>query len=277
VKVFFYIILFSSLFLNAENYEEKSYKNIFDIPKGFGIHTDLAYSSYLIELHSSEIDSAIDYDVLELTLGASYVYDSWMWGFYGKVLVNELNSNMYVASTYDKLNNHADIDKKEFGFYVNHTLKEYSDEVWKLNMIYRYSSLYAKDSYHSFYDYKTLFDYETEGLALSLVYAKRLAQRDSYSLKVGLLYSRAEVETFEMVNYNKQDSYVRDRQDAVGFKLGVGYHYEFYKNLFFNVRADAWKLDFGDLKVTSRVGDSLPSATLKEQSFTSYTGVTWRF
>lgn len=277
MKLFFYIILSLSLFLNAENYEEKSYKNIFDIPKGFGIHTDLAYSSYLIELHSSEIDSAIDYDVLELTLGGSYVYSSWMWGFYGKVLVNELNSNMYVVSTYEKLSNRADIDKKEFGFYINYTVKEYADEVWKLNMIYRYSSLDAQDSYHSFYDYKSLFNYKTEGLALSLVYAKHLAQRHLWSAKVGLLYSHAEVQMSEMVNQNKQDSYIDDKRDAVGFKLGMGYHYEFFKNLFFTIRADGWILDFGDLKVTSLVGDRLPSARLKEQSFTSYTGFTWRF
>ncbi len=271
------MIVFLSLFLNAENYEEKFYKNIFDVPKGFGIHTDLAYSSYLIELHSSEIDSAIDYDVLELTLGSSYVYGSWMLGVYGKVLVNELNSNMYVVSTYEKLSNRADIDKKEFGFYLNHTLKEYADEVWKLNIIYRYSSLDAQDSYYSFYDYKSIFNYKTEGLALSLVYAKHLSQRHLWSAKAGLLYSKAEVQISERVNRNKQDSYIDDKRDAVGFKLGVGYHYEFSKNLFFTIRADAWKLYFGDLKVTSLVGDRLPSATLTEKLFTSYTGVTWRF
>jgi len=68
----FYLPL--SLFAVSETekfWETQSFKNKLDIPKGFGLHMDLAYSSYLIELHSSEVDSAIDYDVLEATIGAS--------------------------------------------------------------------------------------------------------------------------------------------------------------------------------------------------------------
>ena len=274
-KIYFVWLL--TLSLNAQNYEDKFYKDTSHIAKGFGVHADIGYSSYLVELHSSEVDSAIDYDVLEFTLGASYVYDKWLWGVYGKFLVNELKSNMYVVTTQSPLDDKANIDKDEFALYVNYRLKESADDVWKINLIYRYASLDSTDSYVSFYDYASHFKYQTDGLALSLVYSQMLNERDSWFINSGVVYSRAKVEMSETIDHNLQDSFVDDSTNSIGFKFSAGYNYKVTNRLFLNIRADAWRDNFNKLSVTSRVGDSLPKAELKEESFSTYTGVTWRF
>lgn len=271
------VLFFFSLVLNAENYEEKVYKDSFHIPKGFGFHTDLGYSSYLVELDSSEVNSAIDYDVLEFTLGSSYAHGKWLWGIYGKFLVDELQSNMYVITTQRPLNDQANIDKDEFGIYVNYMLKQSDHEKWKLNVIYRYASLDAVDHYLSFHNYSSQFTYQTDGLALSLVYAQALNEEHSWFAQAGVIYSKAEVEMSESIDNNLQDSFIDERSHSLGAKLSVGYNYKVTNNLFFNIRADGWRHNFNKLTVTSRVGDSLPKATLKEHSFTTYSGVTWRF
>jgi len=271
------ILIFFSLCLNAQNSEERFFKDKNAHANGFGLHTDVGYSSYLIELDSSELNSAIDYDVLEFTLGATYSYEKWMFGTYGKFLLKELNSNMFVVTTQEKLGDQANIDKEEFGLYANYSVAERENETWRVNFIYRYSSLEAKDSYKEFNVYKSIFDYETKGIALSLVYAQTLNDKSSWFAQAGLLYSRAKVKMSESVNAQLQDTFVDDKAKALGGKISLGYSYVINNQLFLTFRTDAWRLDFGKLKVSSRVGDTLPKAKLKEQSFTSYAGLSWRF
>jgi len=86
------ILLLALILLEGESYEDKFYKDSSSHPSNIAIHTDLGYSSYMIELHSSEIDSVIDYDTLEFILGVSYSYDQWMWGVYGKFIIDELKN-----------------------------------------------------------------------------------------------------------------------------------------------------------------------------------------
>ncbi|HFU76261.1 MAG TPA: hypothetical protein ENK66_08455 [Arcobacter sp.] len=271
------LLLLISLFLNADENEDRFYKDKLHIPKGFGLHTDVGYSAYLIELHSSEVDSAIDYDVLEFTLGSSYVHGKWLWGVYGKFLIDELHSNMYVVTTQSPLNDKANIDKDEFGIYVNYTLQQNESDSWKLNAIYRYVSLDANDEYVSFHHYGSQFKYQTDGLALSLVYARAFNEQHSCFAQVGAVYSKAKVKMSEYINHTPQDSFVDDRTTSLGTKMSVGYNYKINNNFFLNLRTDAWRHDFNKLTVSSRVGDTLPSATLKEHSFTTYGGLTWRF
>jgi len=266
-----------SLFLRAEMSEERFFKDKNAHAQGFGLHSDVGYSSYLIELDSSELNSAIDYDVLEFTLGGSYAYEQWMWGIYATSVLKELKSNMFVVTTKENLGDQASIDKKEFGVYVNYTFLEQDVSRWSLNAIYRYAKLEAEDSYQDFYVYGSSFDYATEGLALSLAYSFELdEERSGYAL-VGLLYTKAKVEMEEYVNRQAQDSFVHDDAFALGGKVSVGFSQKIQKQLFLTLRVDAWKLNFGELKVNSRVGDTLPKAKLKEQSFTTYVGVSWRF
>jgi len=271
------LLIFLSISLHAQNSEERFFKDKNDHASGFGFHTDVGYSSYLIELDSSELNSAIDYDVLEFTLGTTYSYDKWMFGAYGKFLLKELNSNMFVVTTQQKLGDQADIDKDEFGLYANYTVAQRENETWRVNFIYRYSSLEAKDSYTEFYVYKSRFDYETKGMALSLVYAQTLNDKSAWFAQAGLLYSRAKVKMSESVNAQLQDTFVDDKAKALGGKISVGYSYVLNKQLFLTFRTDAWRVNFGELEVSSRVGDSLPHAKLKEQSFTTYSGLSWRF
>ena len=62
----------------------------------------------------------------------------------------------------------------------------------------------------------------------------------------------------------------------------AGYHHVVNRgvnrsNLSLHLRTDAWKQKFDSLNVLSRVGDTLPSASLKEESYNTYFGVAWRF
>ena len=276
MKSFYYLWLFS-LMVHAENYELKYFKDKSHIAQGIGIHSDLGYSSYLIELHSSEIDSAIDYDVLEFTLGASYSYDKWLFAFYSKFLVNEIESNMYVLNSKKLLNNHAQIDKNEFAIYGNYTFYNTEVDRWNINLIYRYASLDAVDSYHSFLDYRSDFSYQTDGLALSLSYLKQLTQQDTLLLNGGVVYNQVKVHIVESVNGELQDSFVNDTGAAIGRKISIAYNRKMTNHLSLTVRFDGWKHKFNKLNVSSRVGDHLPSARLKEESYSSYAGFGWRF
>lgn len=271
------IILLLPFLLSAENYEEKFYKDSTHRVKGWGIHADVAYSSYLIELDSSEMNAAIDYDVLELTLGTSYTYEEYIFGAYTKVLLKELQSNMNVVTTQAPLADHANIEKKEFAFYMARMLKESKNSSWHLNAIYHYALLEALDNYRAFYNYESEFDYATQGVALSLVYSQKLSEEASWFVNTGLLYTQAEVKMSERINADSQDGFVNDKARALGLKLSLGYNHQLSEHLFVNFRTDAWKLNFGELEVTSSVGDTLPKAKLREQSFSNYLGFTWRF
>lgn len=267
-------LVVQSVTIDELYWEEQSLKKK---PKGSGFHADLGYSSYLIELHSSEMDSAIDYNILEATLGFSYVNGSWLLGTYGKFVVDEIQSNMYVVSTQAPLNNYAKIDKKEFAIYINYSFLEREKESWGLNTIYRYASLNTSDFYDSFFSYASYFKYETKGLAVSLAYQRKASEKGMFIGHVGLLYGEANINMSESVNGQFQDSFINDGVNALGVKVSMGYNYEYTKSLSLHLRTDAWKQKFNSLKVTSRVGDTLPSASLKEESYTTYLGMAWRF
>lgn len=269
----------SPLFLEAVTEEEKYWeKQAFkNVPKGLGVHVDMGYSSYLIELHSSEIDSAIDYDVLEGTLGLSYINAQWSLGIYGKFVLDEVQSNMYVVTTQAPLNNHARIDKDEFALYINYTLKETEETLWGLNSIYRYARLDASDAFNSFFNYVSYLKYQTDGLAFSLNYQRKVLEKGLFVTNLGVLYSRATVNMSESANGQFQDSFIEDSVNALGMKVSLAYKHEYSENLLFHIRTDAWRQNFDDLSVSSRVGDSLPKASLKEVSYTTYVGLAWRF
>ena len=274
---FFIFLFFLALGLNAQNFEDKFYRDSSFISKGFGIHNDLAYSSYLIEIDSSEIDAVIDYDLLEYTLGVSYVYGSFMSGMYMKLLVDEIQSNIYLSSTQKRLGDRSNIDKNEFSFYLNYHFLREEKSSWSLNLIYRESIFDAKDSYDSFHHYSSYFYYKSKGLALSFVYANAFLEKNSYFISAGVLYSQARVQVNESVDSIVQDAFIEENSHAMGLKVALGYNYNFSKNLIFNLRTDAWWLKFSKLNVNSKVGDTLPKARLKEESISSYLGFTWRF
>ncbi|CAA6803311.1 MAG: Unknown protein [uncultured Sulfurovum sp.] len=273
----FLLLCLLSVGLNAEINENRFFKDITDYAEGFGLHTDLGYSSYLIELHSSEMDSAIDYDVLEATLGFFYAYDKWLLGTYGKFVVDEVQSNMFVVTTQASLNNQANIDKEEFGLYVDYTFFENDKESWGVNSIYRYASLDASDAYDSFLTYVSYFKYQTDGLALSLAYQRKLFEKGVLVAHAGGLYSKAKVNMSESINGQFQDSFVKDSVKALGLKVSLAYNYAYSNNLALHLKTDAWRQKFSSLKVHSHVGDTLPTASLKEASYTTYVGLAWRF
>jgi len=274
---FILYILLLPIILYAQNYEERFYKDKNHHPSNISIHTDLGFSSYMVELDSSELDSSIDYDILEFTLGVSYSYDNWMWGVYTKLLANEIQSNMNITTTGKNLNDHADIDKKEFALYTNYTLEQNDKYTWRVNGIYRYAILDAIDSYISYNQYSSLFKYETNGLALSLDYSYLYTDNSSWFINYGFVYTQAIVKASESIKNHLQDSFVDSSSNAFGQKISIGYNYQIRPHTFINFRVDFWKLDFDKLKVKSRVGDTLPKASLQEQSFSSYIGISYAF
>jgi len=275
MKFFYYLWLFS-LIVHAENYELKYLKDASSKPEGYGIHADIGYGSYLIEVDSSEMNLAIDYDILEFTLGSSYTYDSWSAGFYGKFLFDGLTSNMYVNGR-SKLNNQTKIKKDEFVFYLNHTVKKREMDFFKLNLVYRYASLDAIDRYNSFYNYRNDFKYETDGWAFSLMYGIKLSEKDILLLSGGLVYSRAKIKIENFIEQELQDLFIDDTVDSIGYKIFMAYSRKLSNSLSLDVRFDGWQHDFKKLKVSSQVGDYLPFARLKEELYSSYMGFTWRF
>lgn len=96
-------------------------------------------------------------------------------------------------------------------------------------------------------------------------------------MNAGLLYAKANVEMSELINARLQDSFVEDTVNSLGSKISLGYQYEYTDNLALHLRVDAWRQAFDRLEVTSRVGDSLPSASLSEESYMTYLGLAWRF
>lgn len=135
----------------------------------------------------------------------------------------------------------------------------------------------ALDSYVSFLNYSSHFKYETHGLALSLAYQRKVFEKGVFFMNVGLLYAKANVEMSELINARLQDSFVEDTVNSLGSKISLGYQYEYTDNLALHLRVDAWRQAFDRLEVTSRVGDSLPSASLSEESYMTYLGLAWRF
>jgi hypothetical protein len=272
-KILIFVLL---TILDAKWYEDKFYKDSSFYPN-ISVHTDLGYSSYMVELKSSELNSAIDYNILEFNLGVSYSYNSWIYGIYSKFTVDELRSNMNIVTTGKKLNDHAKIDKNEFVLYINHILDSSNSDIFRVNSIYRYSNLDAVDSYKSYYKYKSSFKYKTQGFAISLDYTGYLNSSESFSINSGLIYTEADVRVFESIEGSFQDSFIDDNSYAIGARLSIGYNYKILSNLFLNIRSDFWRLNFSKLIVKSRVGDRLPKATLKEESFSSHIGFTYSF
>jgi len=252
-------------------YANKDRKNPEDATRsGFHMSTDIGYTTYLIDVTSTELNRAIDYNVLEATLGISYAYASWMWGIDTKILVHEQNSNL--SSSSGVLNDSADIDRNELSFFINYKI----DEEFGFNAVYRYANLKSTDSYVDFKKYNTTFNYATHGLASSVVYTPNFF--DGLFLSSGFVYSKANVEISEKVNNIKDDVFINDSPSSFGVKLGGGYSYAFNKNLVLKFSTDWYKFDFGKLNVNSfSTNKTLEQASLNEETYSVRLGISYKF
>ena len=275
-KIVIFILLLISI-LVAEDYEDKFYKDSSNHPSGIGFHSDISHSSYLIEFHSSEIDSSIDYDILEYTLGASFSYDDWVWGVYTRILIDEIKSNMYILSSKERLHSYTNIEKDEFGIYTTYKLFQTRESSLKLNIIYRESSFEAEEKFSTYHNYESLFYYKTVDIGASFLYAYRFNKKHQLLGSVGVLFSRSIVNISESVDSKYQDSYIDTESSAIGSKLMIGYSYCYSDKLMFSGRVDGWKLSFDELNVNSRIGDRLPKGSLEERSFSTYIGFSLLF
>lgn len=252
-------------------YANKDRKNPEDATRsGFNMSTDIGYTTYLIDVTSSELSRAIDYNVLEATLGMSYAYANWMLGIDTKILVYEQNSNL--SSSSGVLNDSVNIDRNELSFFVNYKI----DEKFGVNVVYRYANLKSTDSYVDFKKYNTTFNYATYGLASSVVYTPSLF--DGLFLSTGLVYSKANIEVFEKVNNIKDDVFINDSSSSFGVKLGGGYSHAFNNDLVLKFSADYYKFDFGELNVYSNsLGRVFEQASLNEETYSVRLGMSYQF
>lgn len=252
-------------------YANKDRKNPEDATRsGFNMSTDIGYTTYLIDVTSSELSRAIDYNVLEATLGMSYAYANWMLGIDTKILVYEQNSNL--SSSSGVLNDSADINRDELSLFINYKI----NEEFALNAVYRYANLKSTDSYVDVKKYNTTFNYSTYGLASSVVYTPSLF--NGLFLSTGLVYSNAKVEIFEKVNNSQDDAFIDDGSSSLGIKLGGGYSYAVNEDLALKLSADWYKFDFGKLNVNSlSTNKILEQASLNEETYSIRLGVSYGF
>ena len=240
------------------------------------IDMDVGYTSYIIDVTSSELNRAIDYDVLELRLGSSYSYGNWMWGVNTKVLLREEQSNLQSKEASTIIKDSATIDRQELSLYGSYKL----NEEFRANLLYRYANLKSTDGYHDVVRYDTSFDYRTDGVALSLVYIPSFLRNEKQLLWLssGVVYSQAQVEIDEKVDERVGDVSIDDSSNAVGFQLGMGYNYSVRQNLMLKLSADWYRFDFGELDVMSRnLNRVLEKASLEEETYSVRLGVVYRF
>jgi len=239
------------------------------------INLNIGYSSYLIDVSSTELNRAIDYNVLEATMGLSYIFNNKIGvGIDTKMLLDESQSNLTIDSDEKPLNDTASLDRKEFTLYGNYFFNENSI----INIFYKYSNLEANDSYDAFRHYDTTFNYTSNGLALSYVFIPINLDKHKLWLSAGGVYSSADIEIFEKIDGVEDDVFIDDTQNGFGLKLGLGYIYRFSDNLDFKITGDWYSSDFGELDVNSKVlGGVLESASLDETTYSIRVGVGYKF
>jgi len=188
------------------------------------VSVDIGYGVHLIDVTSLEINRAIDYRILEATIGASYSIGNGNIGFNTKALIQEQKSNLSLVNTSRLLNDQANIEREEFSLYGNYFLDTLGRSM--LNVVYRYYYLKANHRYINFNVYDTHFGYTTQGFALSYLYKQPISYEGSQIVwGAGLLYSHAKVEIFETINGALDDAYIDDSQNALGIKASLGFVY----------------------------------------------------
>jgi len=280
MKIVTFLILLHGMLLAANSqYLDSMADKIFrdsnaTLASAFGFSMDLGYTNYKIDVISSELNRAIDYNILELSLGLSYSYDAWLWGIVVKSQVEEFQSNVIVERGGGLLNDFATIDRAEVSLYTGYKINDFL----RLHVVLRSAKLEATDSYTSYIDYATNFYYQTRGLAISLLYHQTFWSRHAFWGSMGLDYSRAIVSIVERINGIEDDAYIDDNSDSLGWKVGLGYTYLFSKNIILKLGADYYKFDFGALDVDSRMQNStLEKAFLFEETYALRAGVVYRF
>ncbi|HFU75352.1 MAG TPA: hypothetical protein ENK66_03815 [Arcobacter sp.] len=252
-------------------YANQDRKNPDDATRsGFNSSIDVGYTTYLIDVSSIELNRAIDYNVVEATLGVSYAYGDWIFGIDTKILMDEQKSNLNASSRI--LNSNANISRNTFSLFSNYQIsKELS-----MNMVYRYASLQSNNRYIDFKTYDTAFNYDTNGLASSIVYTPSFFE--GLFLSTGAVYSRANVEIYEKINTISDDVFIDDSASSLGVKLGIGYAYTVNDNLFLKLSSDWYKFDFGKLNVSSSSSNKIiEQASLGEETYSIRFGVLYQF
>lgn len=279
-KVYLFILSTAVLYAQSERDREHDVSS-FQTNKSF-VHfvSNIGYTNYGIDVTATEFDRAIDYGLLELTVGAEYHHNSWSYGAYYKSLIYEVDTNSVVSDTGE--DDVASIDRAEFIASMSYLLKnskyDYRDE-WFFNLAYYNSSLKSNNSFKVFNVYESSFKYDTEGLALSTSFIQKpWGDEHTLTLTGGVLYTMADVSIDASKNGVARDAYIKDSVDAYGVKVGGGYKNQITPDFSWKVSVDWYYLDFEDVDVFSKKTDSfLEKGTLVESTYSLRIGVGYRF
>lgn len=235
---------------------------------------EVGYGRYLIDVTSSELSRAIDYRVLEATIGVAVSIEDFNFGINTKALINERYSNLYIENFERPLDDEVSIDRVDYSLYANYNISENAS----LNLLYKHYKLESNDRYINFHEYDTHFSYASNGLAFSyLHYIDTNYDGSDIILGVGGLYSRANVEIYEIINGIHDDVSIDDRQDAFGIKLLAGYVHK-YDNSYLSVMVDWYNYDFDTLDVYSySLNRTIEEATLTEEIYSIRFGYIYKF
>ncbi|MBN2826241.1 MAG: hypothetical protein JXQ76_13000 [Campylobacterales bacterium] len=235
---------------------------------------EIGYGRYLIDVASSELSRAIDYGVLEATLGMAMSWRDFNFGVTTKAVLDERQSNLYLENFERPLNDSASIERTDYSLYANYNLGEQGS----LNLLYKYYKLQSNDQYINFREYDTHFNYTSQGLALSYLHYIDVGYEGSgIVLGIGGVYAKADVEIYETIDGGVDDVYIDDTQDALGVRLVVGYTYK-HDNSYLSVMANAYYYDFEPLSVASHfLNTTFEKATLTEETYTIGFGYLYKF
>ena len=243
--------------------------------------SEIGYTNYGIDITSTEFNRAIDYQLVELTVGAEYHYNRWGYGAFYKFSADEIGTNSIVDDTGGE--DKAHVDRDEFVLSLSYLWKDfefdYKGELFS-NLSYYSSSLKSDDSFEVFNTYTSSYRYDTQGVSLSLSSVQKpWGDAHALTLTGGFLYTVADIGIYATKNAEDRAVYVKDSGvGAYGVKFGIGYAYEVNPNFGLKISTDWYYLDFEDINIYSheKVG-LLEKGTLNESTYSLRVGGAYRF
>jgi hypothetical protein len=282
------ILLFKLAVLNVliaqEAYTElpSNYiREVKQIDASKAISLDLGYTSYALDIDADIFNRAIDYDLLELTVGMNFSYDkNWVFGAYYKGVVDEVQTNSIVDATGEK--DSANVDRNEFLLTTTYKipLNNNYDKEDKLSLhaIYYNSSLKSDNSFFLSEELRKEYNYKTQGLKISMIYALRpFIQRHKLWFNGGMVYTQAKLDFKEYASGDLKDTYVEDKVNLYGVNFGAGYSNAVNTNMSIKAIADWYGFNAEEIDISSRTQGSLTKGTFNEQTYSLRLGVAYSF
>jgi len=281
VLLFILAILNGLIAQEASELPSNYIREVKQIDKSKIVSLDLGYTSYALDIDADIFNRAIDYELLELTLGMNFTYDShWIFGIYYKGVLDEVKTNSIVDATGEK--DSATVDRNEFLLTTTYKIplnNNYDrEDKLSLHAIYYNSSVKSDNSFFLTESLRKEYNYKTEGLKISMIYVLRpFIQRHKFWINGGLVYSQAELDFKEYSNNLLKDTYVDDKVDLFGLNLGAGYSYTVNNNMTIKAIIDWYGFHAEEIDILSRSQGFLTRGTFNEQTYSLRVGTSYSF